>query len=123
MTRSGCDAQIKINGETRPLRLTLGALADIEAAFGGDFEALKARLESPRVGDLLVILHALLKGGGAALTIEALKAADIDFAEAGAAIARAFAAFSAEQETPPGKPQGEKVASPGATGSPPESSS
>lgn len=116
------DATLRVDGEMRPLRLTLGALADIEAAFGGDFETLKARLENPRVGDLLVILHALLNGGGASLTIEALKAADIDFTEAGAAIARAFAALNAEHESPPGKPRGEKAASPGATGSPPESS-
>ncbi len=81
---------IRINNEDKPLRLTLGALAEIEDAFGGDIEGLKERLARPRVGDMLIVLNALLRGGGAALSIEALKAADIDFAAAAGAIAVAF---------------------------------
>lgn len=91
---------IKINGEEKPLRLTLGALAEIEDALGGDIESLKSRLANPRVGDLLVILGALLRGGGVRLSLEALKAADVDLAAAAGAIARAFAALEA-----PGKPE------------------
>ena len=90
---------ISINGERKPLRLTLGALAEIEEALGGDIESLKARLANPRVGDLLVILNALLRGGGVSLSIEALKAADVDLAAAAGAIAKAFQALEA-----PGKP-------------------
>ena len=90
---------IKIDGEEKPLRLTLGALAEIEDALGGDIESLKNRLANPRVGDLLVILGALLRGGGVSLSVEALKAADVDLAAAAGAIARAFAALEA-----PGKP-------------------
>ncbi|MEM8772637.1 MAG: GTA-gp10 family protein [Pseudomonadota bacterium] len=93
-------SSVTINGERHPLRLTLGALADIEAALGGDIDALTERLERPRVTDILLILHALLAGGGAALTLEALKASDVDLAEASGAIAQAFSALGAEA---PGK--------------------
>lgn len=93
-------AAIKINGEEKPLRLTLGALAEIEDVLGGDIESLKERLAKPRIGDLLLILNALLRGGGAALSIEALKASDVDLSEAADAIAQTFSALG---ETP-GKP-------------------
>ncbi len=97
------DAFLRINGEEKRLRLTLGALADIEAAFGGDVETLKARLARPRAGDVIVILHALIAGGGAAVSIDALKASDIDIAAAAAAIAEAFSAVGADGEGAPGK--------------------
>ena len=110
-------SEIVINGETRPLKLTLGALAEIEAALGGgDFEALRARLASPRVSDLLVILRALIAGGGAGVTLEALKAADIDFAHAAGAIAEAFNALG------DGAPKKPREGSLSANGSPSESS-
>lgn len=94
---------LKINGETHPLRLTLGALADIEAAFGGDVDAMAARLKAPRVSDILIVLHALLAGGGAALTLEALKASDIDLAEAARAVAKAFETLGPSEADAPGK--------------------
>lgn len=111
-------SEIVIDGETRRLKLTLGALAEIEAVLGqGDFEALRARLARPKVSDLLIILRALIEGGGARLTIEALKAADIDAGRAAAAIAAAFAEMGAAS---PKKPDGD---SPSPSGSPSESSS
>ena len=96
---------ININGEVMKLRLTLGALADIEAAFGGDVAAMKTRFQNPRIADVLIMLHALLVGGGASLSFEALKASDIDIAEAAGAIARAFEVLGAEAggESAPGK--------------------
>ena len=85
------DSEIIINGEAKILRLTLGALAALEETLGeGDFARLQKKLETPRVGDLLLILQALLQGGGARLSIEALKGADIDLADAARAIAEAF---------------------------------
>lgn len=112
------EAEIVVNGERKRLRLTLGALAEIEDAFGGDFEALRARLKNPRVSDLLMILHALIAGGGAPLALDALKASDIDFAAAAAAVAKAFRCLSQEA---PGKPAEKKRdgerASPGRNGS------
>ncbi|WP_425407701.1 GTA-gp10 family protein [Hyphococcus sp.] len=100
MTHPRGDVRIRINGEDRSLRLTLGALADIEQALGGgDFEALQQRLKKPRVADIIMILHALLQGGGASLTMEALKASDVDLAAASRAIAKAFEALA---DTPGG---------------------
>jgi len=118
MTHPRGDARITINGEQKTLRLTLGALADIEDALGGDFEALKARLKRPRISDLILILHALLGGGGTPLAIEALKASDIDLPEAARAIAKAFESLNAEAPgaQAPGKPQAATLTS-GAAGS------
>ena len=89
MTHPRGDVSITINGEDKTLRLTLGALADIEDKLGGgDLAALQARLKNPRVSDIILILHALLAGGGAALTL---------------AIAKAFEVLGGEET--PGKPQ------------------
>jgi hypothetical protein len=89
------DADILINGERRRLRLTLGALAHLEAAIGGgDFERLRERLKAPSASDLLLILHALLQGGGATMTLDLLKASDVDFAAAARAIGEAFRALA-----------------------------
>ncbi len=53
-----------------PLRLTLGALAEIEAAYGEEgLTALGRRLSSGRLGakDLVTLAGAALRGGGADL--------------------------------------------------------
>lgn len=92
------DADILINGERRTLRLTLGALARLEESLGdGDFATLTKRLEAPRVSDLLVILEALLHGGGERLTQVELRASDLDLGDAAQAIARAFRALAAPE--------------------------
>lgn len=98
--RSG-DAAIIINGEAKTLRLTLGALASLEESLGGgDFSTMQRRLEAPRVSDLLVILQALLQGGGAIVSLDALKASDIDLGDAAAAIAKAFSFLHPEERIP-----------------------
>lgn len=102
MTHPRGDVSININGEVKTLRLTLGALADIEEKLGqGELSTLQARLKSPRVSDIILVLHALLAGGGAALTLEALKASDLDLSEAMRAIAAAFESLGGDE--PPGK--------------------
>ena len=94
--------EIVINGETYPLRLTLGALAAIEDVVGGgDFAALHDRLKKPRVADLVFILHALAGGGGKAIALETLKAADVDLSAAAHAIAQAFKALDPQAENAP----------------------
>ena len=105
MTHPRGDARIKINGEEKTLRLTLGALAEIEEKLGGDLAGLQARLKAPRIADILLSLHALLSGGGAALTLEALKASDIDLSDAASAIAKAFESLGGDDagEGAPGK--------------------
>jgi len=107
MTHRSGDADITINGEPMKLRLTLGALADIEAALGGDFDALQARLKNPRVTDVILILHALLMGGGAGLSLKLLKESDVDLAEAARAIAKAFEVLgpNPSETEAPGKQQ------------------
>lgn len=102
------DVRIKINGEEKTLRLTLGALADMEDRLGGDLAALQVRLKNPRVADIILVLHALLTGGGAPMAMEALKASDLDLPAATRAIAKAFEAL--EAEVPLGKPEaGERL--------------
>ena len=102
MTHPRGDVRLTINGEEKTLRLTLGALADIEDRLGGgDLTALQARLKNPRVADIILVLHALLAGGGATLTLEALKASDLDLGEATRAIARAFESLG--DDDAPGK--------------------
>ncbi|VAW06618.1 hypothetical protein MNBD_ALPHA05-2349 [hydrothermal vent metagenome] len=100
MTHRPGDAEITINGEPHKLRLTLGALAQIEDALGGDFDALQARLQAPRINDVILILHALLTGGGAGLSLQLLKASDVDLAQAARAIAAAFQALGDDAEAP-----------------------
>ncbi len=113
MTHPRGDVRLRINGEDRTLRLTLGALADIEERLGGgDLAALQARLKNPRVSDIALILHALIAGGGAALTLEALKASDVDPGEAARAIAKAFESLGGEDA--PGKSRSGEGASNGA---------
>lgn len=113
------EAEILVNGEPKRLRLTLGALAELEETLGGgDFGALRARLASPNARDLLLILNALIAGGGAPIAFEVLKRADIDFAAAARAIAETFRGLAGEDG--PGKPEGERPASPGRNGSPAE---
>ncbi|WP_411816193.1 GTA-gp10 family protein [Hyphococcus sp. DH-69] len=102
MTHPRGDVRLQINGEERVLRLTLGALADIEDKLGGgDLAALQERLKNPRISDIVLILHALIAGGGTPLAMEALKASDLDLSEASKAIAKAFSAL----EAAPGKSQ------------------
>ncbi len=95
INRARGESAITINGETHRLCLTLGALAEIEASLGGgSLDKLQTRLRNPGLADILAILHALLRGGGAGLTLEALKMSDIDLAGAVAAIADAFRVLS-----------------------------
>ncbi len=91
------DASLLINGEAVTLRLTLGALAELEDRLGGgDFSALARRLEKTGVGNLLVLLEALSAGGGRRLSARELETAEIDLADAASAVARAFAALAPE---------------------------
>lgn len=80
-------------GRPRRLCLTLGALAEMEAGLGlagiGD---LAARMRSPSASDLMIVLAALLKGGGEDELAAGLASATITPREAAEAVAAAFAA-------------------------------
>lgn len=72
------EVSLHAGGETYTLCLTLGALAELEAAYGGeDILALAERFSSGRLSsaDALNLLEAALKGGGhdsADLSLETL---------------------------------------------------
>lgn len=80
-----------LGGVPRRLCLTLGALAELETAFGCESgEALADRLRHLGARDLLVVLAALLRGGGEAEAAASLATAPVTPAEAAAAVAAAF---------------------------------
>ena len=82
-------------GAPRKLCLTLGALAELEGAFGVDgLPELAERLRRLSAGDILTVLAALLRGGGETEAAERLATAPVDLREAAEAIAAAFRAAS-----------------------------
>lgn len=89
-------------GAPRRLCLTLGALAEIEGALDLDgWAALSERLRRLSARDLLVVLAALLRGGGEVEAAAELARAPVNVAEAAQAIATAFAAVAADAEARP----------------------
>jgi len=74
------EVALVIDGERRVMKLTLGALAELEAALGADsLVALVERFEGGRfrTADVLKLLMAGLHGGGHPTTAEALMRAEI----------------------------------------------
>lgn len=87
------EVAVTLAGARRRLCLTLGALAEIETAL--ELESVGALAERMRAlsgRDLLVVLAALLRGGGERELAADLDRAAIDPREAAEAVARAFAA-------------------------------
>jgi hypothetical protein len=79
-------------GAERRLCLTLGALAEIETGLGvSGIAALGERMRILSAGDLLVVLAALLRGGGEEGLADGLGRAGVDPRDAAEAVARAFA--------------------------------
>ena len=94
------EVEVVIDGIPRMARLTLGALAELEASLGeGSLVALVSRFESGEVSsrDVLALLVAGLRGGGWRVTAPDLIAIEIAGGPLGAArtaaelLARAFA--------------------------------
>lgn len=82
---------LAIDGAPRRLCVTLGALAELEAAFDvNSFTELGERLGGLTASDLIVVLAALTAGGGAPMTSGELAVARIDAREAAEAAAAAF---------------------------------
>ncbi|MBD7941847.1 GTA-gp10 family protein [Brevundimonas guildfordensis] len=83
----------RLAGAERTLCLTLGALAEIETGLGvAGMAALAERMRSLSARDLLVVLAALLRGGGEGSLADGLANAPVDPREAAEAVAKAFAA-------------------------------
>ena len=102
------EVAVTLAGRPYTLCLTLGALAELEDAFGvGDLAALGQRFASGRLAsrDLAKLLGAGLRGGGHPLAdeeVRALPAACLDEAAAGVAamLARTFGTPAANPPVP-----------------------
>lgn len=82
---------LTIDGRERRLCVTLGVLAELEAAFdAGSLAELGERLSQLTASDLIHVLAALTAGGGEAMTAAELAAAHIDPKHAAIAVAAAF---------------------------------
>lgn len=80
---------VRLAGAERRLCLTLGALAEIETGLGVEgLGGVAERMRALSARDLMVVLRALLGGGGE----EGSAAEAVEPREAAEAIARAFAA-------------------------------
>lgn len=91
---------VHLDGKPQLAKLTLGVLAELEAALGEDsLVSLAARFEAGRVSsrDVLALIVAGLRGGGWQGTAEDLRSVDVGGGPVGAArvaaelLARAFA--------------------------------
>lgn len=83
---------VEIGGERRRTCLTLGALAEIETGLRVDgLAAVAERMKALSAKDLMVVLAAVLRGGG---EVEP-DVAGVDPREAAVAVAQAFAAAAA----------------------------
>ncbi|MGG7565664.1 gene transfer agent family protein [Rhodovulum sp. DZ06] len=86
------DARIVLGGEARGMRLTLGALAELEDALGAECLAdLVARFEGGgvRARDLVLLIGAGLRGAGAEISDDELAGMEVGGGAAGAARAAA----------------------------------
>jgi hypothetical protein len=92
------EVAVTVDGVPLSAKLTLGALAELEAEVGGSVLALVRRFEANEflIRDVLAVLHAGLKAGGWAGSAADLRAADLGVGALGAArlaaelMARAF---------------------------------
>jgi hypothetical protein len=88
------EAAVMLGGERRRVCLTLGALAEIETGLGVDgLAAVAERMKTLSARDLMVVLAAVLRGGGETEP----DVAAVDPREAAVAVAQAFAAASSGQ--------------------------
>lgn len=85
------EVMLRIDGQPHRLCVTLGALAELEAAFDVvSLEALGERLAQLSPADLVTVVSALVTGGGEPLNPSHIAAAEIDPREAARAVAEAF---------------------------------
>ena len=83
------ETAVMLGGARRRVCLTLGALAEIETGLGVDgMAAVAERMKTLSARDLMVVLAAVLRGGGDTEP----DVAAVDPREAAVAVAQAFAA-------------------------------
>jgi hypothetical protein len=73
--RARGETELMAGGKAYRLRLTLGALAEIEDGLAlGDLSEIETRLKTLRAADVAIVLAALLRGGGHDISpVEALR--------------------------------------------------
>jgi hypothetical protein len=85
------DAELIANGKRHTMRLTLGALAEIEDGLGiASLGDIGARLKSLATSDIAIVASALLRGGGHNLSADDVMALDVELGVIVRAIAEAF---------------------------------
>ena len=85
------EVALSVDGATRNLCLTLGALAEIEAALGcATIAELEIRMRTLSAVDIMAVLAALLRGGGEVEAAAQIANAVIAPGEAASAVAEAF---------------------------------
>jgi hypothetical protein len=85
------EVTLEVGGEAYVLCLTLGALAEMESALGCDTLAeLQARLKQLSAADLLIVLAALMRGGGWTGAVGDIAARQVDLNAAARAVGEAF---------------------------------
>jgi hypothetical protein len=87
------EVELNAGGRVFRLRLTLGALAEIEDGFAlDDLSQVEERLRKLRAADLAIVAAALIRGGGAEMTpAEALRL-PVELPELVRAVTAAFGA-------------------------------
>jgi hypothetical protein len=101
------EIEAELGGKRYTLCLTLGALAELESAYGGeDLIAIAERFDKGRISatDAIRVLGAGLRGGGNPIGDAEVAALPIDGGAAGylALVARLLTATFAAAEAPPG---------------------
>ena len=82
---------LTVGGRGRRVCLTLGALAEIESALGCRTMAeLELRMRGLSAGDLMIVIAALLRGGGEGETAARIGELDVAPGAAARAVAEAF---------------------------------
>jgi hypothetical protein len=85
------EVELLVDGKSFCLCLTLGALAEIEAAFDLSSSAdLSERLQKISAEDVVTLLEALLAGGGNPLSADQIRQTKLDPGQVAMAIASAF---------------------------------
>ena len=85
------ETTLTVGGRAHRVCLTLGALAEIESALGcRTMGELELRMRTLSAADLIILIGALLRGGGEAETAAKISAADVSPGIAARAVAEAF---------------------------------
>lgn len=94
------DVELVAGGRTYTMRLTLGALAEIEHGLGlHDLSEIETRLKTIRAGDLAIVAAALLRGGGHDIAPADVMRLPVDIGAVVRAVTLAFAMAGDTTET------------------------